>query len=247
VATTQMGLRPAARSWLDGRLEGGPGAYGIRRRWDDPDVPASNAQRDGILRDGGVRLVGGVDHQGRAGCRSRGSRDRPSRAPPRWRAGCSPRRCRRSRRRTRRAGPSTGAAIPGLTCSSSGGSRRKSSQWMALVSERRGEHFGEDGGSRNWRWKVGHEAGMVPQRGGGDDQLAEVLEDDVEALALLRPGGGQGVDQFAGLDFRQNRIVSGVSRGSSATQSTTSWPVRRKIVNIPRRSSGTEQLQRSQF
>jgi len=104
---------------LDGRVEGVRAHTEFGVAGDDPDVPASNAQRDGILRDGGVRLVGGVDHQVAAGCRSRGSRDRPSRAPPRWRAGCSPRRCRRSRRRTRRAGPSTGASHPRLTCSSS--------------------------------------------------------------------------------------------------------------------------------
>ena len=51
---------------------------------------------------------------------------------------------------------------------------------------------------------------MVPLRDGGKNGAAKIVEDGVKALSLLGRGGGQRVDELAGLDGGQDGIAANV-------------------------------------
>jgi hypothetical protein len=53
---------------------------------------------------------------------------------------------------------------------------------------------------------------MIPLGDSGKDLAAEVIEDGVEALALLRSLGGKGVDEFAGLHGGQDGIAANIPK-----------------------------------
>ena len=175
---------------------------------DEADVIVADADGDGALGDGGVRLFGGVDHQaaGRAlgarvgvgglarggdGVHAAGGSGVVDEAEP----------------VVGQSGPVTQPA-EGHLFEFGGGGRCFPDHAVGI--EGGGEQLAEDAFGGGGIGEIGHEPGMVPERRGGHNEALEIGEDGGHRLAALGAAGGQSVGELAGLDGRQHGKALGM-------------------------------------
>ena len=168
----------------------------------------TDADGDGALGDGRVRLLGGVDHQaaGRALGTRVGVGGLSRRGDGVHAAGGSG--------VVDQAEPVVGQSGPvaqpaeGHLFELGGGGRSFPDHAVGI--EGGGEQLAEDAFGGGGIGEIGHEAGMVPERRGGHNETLEIGKDGGHGLAALGAAGGQSVGELAGLDGRQHGIALGM-------------------------------------
>jgi hypothetical protein len=78
--------------------------------------------------------------------------------------------------------------------------------------ERGGEHFRENAGAGCGNREVGVKARVIPVRQAGDDELAEIGEDCFHGFRVLRAVRGETIDECAGFDVRQDRVIPQIAK-----------------------------------
>jgi hypothetical protein len=80
----------------------------------------------------------------------------------------------------------------------------------AVGVERGGEELGKDSRSGRRGGEVSEEAGVIPVGDGGEDNIFEVGEGQIEGFGLLGPGGGESVHELTRGGTGEDRILLGV-------------------------------------